>query len=243
MLPPVLPIPGPEQAYQPVRDCFTEVRLNLPQDFIDWYTVGIDCCGYIQPLDYNDAIITTKMEVNNCCGDELEQCLERDRLCNCGGAFAGEPGQNVAWSYYDWGFSPYWKNGQFIGGAYGRTAYRYRGAFTIDWQKKQIVLDRHTRPRNGIVLTYLSNGIGQGNANVEEGTEDCLISGVEAKKLYYEVQTKDPRQKSKVDLGMVQLADKKYHTQLRRVLARKFALTPAIVHDIVLRSIKQTPKR
>jgi len=238
--PAVWPPVGPPQGYH-VKRQHKKIRIQLPVDFIDYQQVGIDCHGYIQPLDYNERIITTEMPVSNCCGDELEQQLERDRLCNCGGE--SPHGGFIGDGYYDWGFSPFWKNGQFVGGAYGRSAYRYKGAFTIDWDTREIVLDRCTHPRHGIVLTYLSNGIGEGNVNIQNGTEDALIAGVEAKKAYYEFQAKPAREQGKVGMAFVSLADKKYHKHVKRVNARKMAMTTDEIRNAWNRSIKQSPKR
>ena len=242
MMPPVWPIPGPEQGQpQGGVDCFREIRINLPEDFMDYTKIAIDCGGYLQPLDCNDDMNIAQLPINHCTGDELQTCLERDKLCNCGGE---QPqGGWSGYNYWDWGFSPYWKNGQWVGGAYGRSGYRYRGAFRIDWTTKQIVLDRCTHPRNGIVLEYKSNGIGTGNANVQNGTEDALIAGVEWKKLWYEELSKPNREKSKAGLGAAMAAKQEYHKQVKRVNARKMAMTVNEIHNVVLRSIRQSPKR
>ena len=222
-----------------------QFRFQMPVDFIDYYTIGILCGDYVQPLDYNDNILTLDIPVNDCCGDELAENFKRDRLCSCGGGFGegGFQGVGGISAYYDWGFGAFWKNGQFVAGQYGRSAYRYRGAFTLDWQTREIVLDAHTHPQHGLVIVGKSNGIGTGNCNVTDNMVPAMVAGVEWKKAYYETQTKQARDRGKIDLALVQTAKHEYRVEMKRANARRHAMTAQEFHNVVLKSIRQTPKR
>lgn len=204
---------------------------ELPDDFVDYYKIGLCIGGYIINLDANDNICIAQ-PVLDCCGDELATCIQNTvDACGCGDRFPGALGYPYM-TYYD--YFPYWHNGQFIAGQYGRSAHRYKGGFRIDFQLKRIVFDRCVRA-DAVILEYKSEGFTDGNAIVPYDLVDCMRFGVHWQRSMFSTD--------KLERMNEQMMGKRYRKHVLRANARINSMTVSEIMAIYRSSISQTPKR
>lgn len=246
-------------------------RVNLPDDFIDYYKISLWFNGKLINLDANDEIDMSS-PVLDCCGDELNQkfwgnlnqCCTEQAPCPpanapCAGAIVPTyqncdvvglnggnwgPGNTGYWGW--WGYAPFWSNGQFVAGMYGRGAHRYRGGYRIDWEKRQIVIEE-CLVANGkiceINLEYKTNGLGDGNFVINDGVENCLRYYVHWQRKMFEMDTKQARMVGRADMAMVNEYKKRFQREAKRCLIRVASFTVQEMLAIHRSSIRQTPKR
>jgi len=209
-----------------------EKYINMPEGFMDYYKISICYRGYIVNLNANDNICIAPPKLN-CCGEELAQQIDQQA-----DKWDEEQGGNLvnsgAWYGY-WSYFPYFKNGQFVAGMYGRGEGGYVAGFKLDWQTRRIVFDRYLK-HDEIILEWKFNGISErGNAIVPDGYEGALTEYVHWKRALY---SKDPYEHRDFPEHKRQ-----YQRQVKRLIARKMAMTIVEVLDIYRSSIHQAVKR
>ncbi len=203
--------------------------VNLPDNFVDYLKISVCYQGYIVNLDANDNICIAPPKLN-CCGQEMVDKID-DEIRN----WSADNQAVLANSSYYWDYFPYWKNGQFVAGMYGRGEGGYRAGYKIDWNNRQIVLDRYLKATE-IIVEYKTNGMDdRGNAIIPEGVEDAVIAFVHWKRCLY---SKDNNEHSNYKEHK-----RMYQRQVKRVNARKMAMTVVEILDIYRASIHQGVKR
>lgn len=229
-----------------IRNNFKTVRLpalldtmsgqryaELPDDFIDYYKIGICMCGYIINLDANDLICLAPPKLD-CCGEALaEQMNSIVGACESNGT--GQYAFPAAFSYdQTWDYFPYFKNGQFVAGMYGRGEGGYRAGYRIDFENRRIVFDKYLT-HDEVILEYKSEGINNGNAIVPAGVEKTLAYGVHWQRCMF-----SNKKEEKADRDSFR---KRYQRGLKQCMARIMAMSVVEILDIYRASIHQAPKR
>lgn len=207
-----------------------QIFVNMPSDYIDYYKIAICYRGYIINLDANSMICTAPPKLN-CCGQELADSLDSmvDSWTSADD-FALYQNSNYYWDYF-----PYWKNGQFVAGMYGRGEGGYRAGYKVVEQDRKIYFDGYLKA-DEIILEYKSNGIqDKGNAIVTDNFVDALRYYIHWQRCLF---SKDPYEHRDYDQFR-----KRFQRAVKRIVARKMAMTVVEILDIYRASIHQAPKR
>lgn len=207
-----------------------EKYINLPDGYLDYYKISICYRGYIINLDANDNICIAPPKLN-CCGREMQEAIDAEvDTWTSADDFAVFQNSSYYWDYF-----PYWKNGQFVAGMYGRGEGGYRAGYKVDFQNRRIVFDNYLKA-DEVIIEYKTNGINdRGNAIVPDGCEDAIIAFVHWKRCLH---SKDPNEHQ--DFKEFK---RMYQRQVKRVNARAMAMTIVEILDIYRSSIHQGPKR
>lgn len=205
-------------------------KVNLPDDYVDYYKIAICYRGYIINLDANDNICIAPPKLN-CCGQEMVDAIDSQvDSWTSADDFAMFQNSNYYWDYF-----PYWKNGQFVAGMYGRGEGGYRAGYKIDFENRQIVFDQYLKATE-IILEYKTQGIDdKGNAIVPEGCEGALIAFVHWKRSMFSKDQQEHRDYAEWR--------KRYQREVKRLNARIMAMSVVEILDIYRNSIHQGPKR
>lgn len=127
----------------------------LPDDFVEYYKIGLCCNGYLLNFAINDSIcLPTGTSGCPCDASELTYATEQ---CN-----AGTYNPETYWFY------PYYQyshNGQMMNGIYGAGAGYYAGGYRIDTERNLIQFDSSVTA-SAIVLEYRSNGLSDPTASI-----------------------------------------------------------------------------
>lgn len=225
-----------------IKNCFKAERIpiinhraQLPDDYVDYYKIGICRGGYMLNFTANDGICLAAPKVD-CCGEELGTIIDQqfNECCFNSGIPA-----NLPYPYAYWDYSPYFKNGQFIAGMYGRGANVYTGGYRVDLANMEIVLDRCVHA-DELVLEYKSTGVkDDGNAVVPEGCEKGLQYYVHWQRKLHQVHPK----KTGIDFSEEDRYRRQFQRSLKRMNARINGLKLIEVQQIIRASIHQAPKR
>ena len=127
----------------------------LPDDFVDYYKIGLCCGGYLLNFSVNDSICLPVG--SSSCPCDIDQLTYATEQCN-----AGTYDYNTQWFY------PYYQyshNGQMMNGIYGAGAGFYAGGSRIDTERNLIQFDS-TVTASAIVLEYRSNGLGDPTGSI-----------------------------------------------------------------------------
>lgn len=207
--------------------------VELPDDYVDYYKIAICMCGYIVNLDANDLICLAPPKLN-CCGEQLAEQMDCIvRACETNGT--GQASFPVAFSYdQTWDYFPYFKNGQFVAGMYGRGEGGYRAGYRIDYQHRRIVFDKYLK-HDEIILEYKSEGLENGTAIVPAGVEKTLAYGVHWQRCMFS--------KVKEEKADRESFRRRYQRGLKQCIARVMAMSIVEILDIYRSSIMQAPKR
>lgn len=204
-----------------------ERYINMPDDFVDYYKIFICIRGYIINLDANDNICIAPPKLN-CCGQELADAIDQDvNKCQL---YDGYNWQGTYWDYF-----PYWKNGQFVAGMYGRGEGGYRAGYKMDWENRRIVFDKFLK-HDEVIIEFKTNGIkSNGNAIVPEGYEQAITDYVHWKRCMFSKDAGEHRDYEE--------HRKQFQRGVKRLIARSMAMTVVEILDIYRNSIYQAPKR
>lgn len=148
----------------------------LPNDYVDFLKVGYSCGGVIINLDYNSDLMHGLSDVefpDSCdCQDTLNQCQQ---LALSGELQTGYGYPNLPWLNSYWYYSPYYHNGQWVGGAYGLGAGRMRNSYNINKSKWEIQFDSYIKA-DFVIMEYISNGIDCGDAYIDSTLIPAITS-------------------------------------------------------------------
>jgi hypothetical protein len=202
-------------------------RAQLPDGFLDYYKISICYRGYIVNLYANDNICIAQPQ-RDCCGAELAEAIDTEV-----DSYTGFP---AVYSYAQtWNFFPYFKNGQFVAGMYGKGEGGYNAGFRIDYEHNEIVFDRYLK-HDEVILEWKSEGINdKGNIIVPNGTEKVLAYGVHWQRCMFA--------NNKAEKADEPMFRRRYQRGVKQVIARIQAMTIVEILDIYRNSIQQTPKR
>lgn len=115
-------------------------RVKLPNDYIDYYKIGIGVGGQVWNLGLNNSIIIPKEYE---CGNDA-----REIFIN-----GGVPDLTSGYYYTD-----HYSDGGFVGGLFGIGGGFRESRYRIDTERRQILFDSPIS-RSEIILEYRSNGI------------------------------------------------------------------------------------
>lgn len=189
----------------------------LPDDYVDYMKIGACVGGYIVNFDANENI-----------------CLKRDAPCNCDTIVSAL--SNTTNLYYDeWMYLPYFHNGQFVAGLFGKGEGFYGGGYRIDHELRKIQFDDYVTV-DDIILEYESSGgIENGNAYIPEYAVDAMRQYVHWQRCKF---SRDPDEHA--DVERMRRDFKVAATQALRKVA---GMTPNEILSIVRSSFHQMPKR
>lgn len=205
-------------------------EVYLPDDFVDYYKIGLCVGGYIINFDLNETI-----------------CLERGGPCPC-----EEIEQTLRTGYCDtnnfWRtgcqYLGYVENGQYVAGVYGQGAGFYRGGYRIDWEMRKIKFDRFVSATH-IILEYKSDGgIGEyGNAFIPEILIRPLTAFVHRQRCTFASENATNKFKSQMMVSQAIKFGERYVNGVKAAAAKMYGMTVDEMLATWRASIKQTPKR
>lgn len=122
----------------------------LPDDFIDYYKIGVCICGYMVNFDLNETLCLDRRSPCSC--DEVEGTLS-----NCSNGSTGIQTINAPFFRTQARYLGFWEHGQYVAGVYGMGAGFYRGGYRIDYGNRMIQFDRYVQAEY-VLLEYKSDG-------------------------------------------------------------------------------------
>jgi len=157
-------------AYLPINENFT---VDLPEDFIDYVKIGILLNGKVWTLGYNKDIALPRTVDR--CGNTLPSIVS----CSSNDDDINFP----TWGFY---FANHFRNGQYVGELYGLGGGFNFAYYTIDHDKRQIVLTDGV-PKEEIILEYKSSGIdAEGSTTIPRQAVRAIKEYVHWKRLEYD---------------------------------------------------------
>lgn len=203
---------------------------QLPDDYVSYLKVGYSCHGTIINLDYSDELrfgISNDVFPDACqCQDELNQCQQ------IAGSGQGQDGGFPYLSNYFY-YASYFRNGTYVAGFYSYGAGVYRNAYRINTDTWQIQFDSYIKA-DFILLEYISNGIENGNAFIEETHIPAITAYIHWKAALHD-QTKNRLE--------AQMLERQWKQEVRGVIARQAALGEWDWRNTYRKTLRQTPKR
>jgi primosomal replication protein N len=202
----------------------------LPDDYVDFIKVGVNCNGVFLNLSYNDKLLG-QINTNSAdcaCPSQQEQ---QDTLCGCGGNLAMAEG--YGWGAW-WYSYPTWLDGTFYAGYYGYGGNVYRGGFKIDFAQRIIAFDSWVKSQQ-VIMEYQSDGMEGDSTLVPESAIPVLIAGV-----HYRAQKHNPNQRTRLAL---QPFFNDRMQALKSFRARAAAQTAYDWKQMYLETFSQAPKR
>lgn len=211
---------------------------EFPDDYQEYYKIGLHHCGRILNLTANDQIALTPrcdchttQEEFQCCVDDLVGVRQVAGAWGDGGVASGDWSLGQMWNYL-----PGFHNGQYVAGFYGNGAGVYRGGYRINEQERYIQLEFRGCHDKEIAIEYKSSGgIDTGNAYIPVMAVDCLIYGVKTRLCENSI---NPAWANKT-----QLFATRYSKRIKRTISHIHGMTPTEILQIVRSSFTQLPKR
>lgn len=116
--------------------------VNLPSDYVDYVSIGINVQGEMWTLGLNQNLIG-----------------EGDPDINCG-ALVKETGQNCYVAPgLQYNFSDHFRGAQYIGGVYGLGGGLNGDYYKVDKRNRRIILRNNNLGNNKLVVEYISTGV------------------------------------------------------------------------------------
>ena len=197
----------------------------LPDDYVDFIKIGINCNGNLLNLDYNEKILGQINENEADC--EYSSLSEmQDVLCGC----KNKPNGCSTW----WYSYPTWLDGQFYGGYYGYGSSVYRGGYKIDLNQRIIAFDSWVKSHE-VILEYESNGIEGDSTIIPESAIPVLTAYV-----HYKKNMHNPNLQTRL---AIQPYYQEYIQELKGFRARTAAMTAHDWKQIYLDTFRQSVKR
>lgn len=200
----------------------------LPDDYVDFIKIGINCNGKILNLDYNEKLFgnLNPNSTNNDCNCTSLANMQ-DYLCGCEG---DAPDGWWAW----WYSYPTWLDGAFYGGYYGYGSAVYRGGYKIDLRQRIIFFDSWIKATE-VILEYESNGIEGDSTIIPESAIPVLLAWV-----HYKKNQHNPNLGTRLSL---QPYYQEYIQELKAFRARQLSMTAHDWRQMYLETFSQSPKR
>lgn len=225
---------------------------QFPDDYQQYFKIGLDHCGRILNLRANDAIALTPItecmnrQQSECCLDEFYGAGEIGGVPILPGVTSPQSNWQAGpvGSYLDigqtWDYLPGFHNGQFVAGFYGLGSGVDRGGYRIDEANRNIRFDfRHFheegRPRQVIMEYQSDGGIDSGNAYLPVTAAATLIYGIKLRLCQNSTR--------KEWVIKTQMWQSLYNSSLRRLVWLQRGFTPIEALQVIRESFKQVPKR
>ena len=196
----------------------------LPDDFVDYISVGITLCGRVFLLSLNDSMSPQKCVE---CPVPIDQIPAKN--------FHGFDG---IFPYYYF-FSGAFRGGQYVGEQFAMGGgWNSHGYFKIDRERKEIQF-KSVVPRAEIVLEYLSTGIEC------DGTVEVPYAAVPAIQAYIHWQKveHDQRMNPKVQLDKARAKERLYGIEFKNFRKRKQKFSVSEYLENKYKVSKATPTR
>ena len=220
----------------PISNTTTILEINenniayLPDDYIDFIKVGVNCNGVFMNLSYNERILGN-INLNSAGCDCPSQQAQQEMLCGCNGNLDNASG--FGWGLW-WYSYPTWLDGTFYGGFYGYGGNVYRGGFKIDLKQRVIAFDSWIRSQQ-VIMEYQSDGLEGDSTLVPESAIPVLQAAV-----HYRAQKHNPNLSTRLSL---QPYYQDYTQALKGFRARSAAMTAFDWKQTYLATFSQSPKR
>lgn len=127
--------------------------VDLPQDFRDYYKIGIRRNGQIWTLTRNDRLLLPRTEA---CGEVSAEEVYDDHAIT-----ADESTTGSTMVYY----TPHFCEGNYVSTLYGAIGGINSGYFRIDYERNQLILS-NTAPGTTIIIEYRSSGVSMSQATL-----------------------------------------------------------------------------
>lgn len=220
----------------PISNITTILEINenniayLPDDYIDFIKVGVNCNGVFLNLSYNEKLLGNINGNDAGCECPTQQ-QQQELLCGCGGN--AENAANYGWGLW-WYSYPTWLDGTFYGGYYGYGGNVYRGGFKIDLKQRIIMFDSWIRG-DSVVMQYQSDGLEGDSTLVPESAIPTMIAAV-----HYRAQKHNSQLSTRLAL---QPFRDDYIQAKKGFRARSAAQTAYDWKQMYLETFSQAPKR
>jgi hypothetical protein len=198
--------------YLPVSGMNT---VDLPDDYVNYRKIGIDVGGQIWTLTVNEDMSLPRGEK---CGEDIRAVIDSNNPAMFG----------INYGYY---FPDHYRNGRFVGGAYGIGGGFNRAYYRIDMERRQIVL-MGSVPKGEIVLEYISTGVSVNRQTViPRQYLEVLIAWCVWKLTPRDQAAK--RERAKID----------YMEEIEKVRFLEASMTVDEFRDAIYQSFYASPKR